>query len=75
MKFVADEGIDAIIVDLLRKNDHDVIYIAEYKSGIIDEEVLEITNSQNRILMTRDKDFGELVYRDRMVHSGIILNW
>ena len=36
--------------------------------------VLQYANQQDRILITRDKDFGELVYWDKNVHSGIILN-
>jgi predicted nuclease of predicted toxin-antitoxin system len=74
MNFVADEGVDQQIVIALRENGHDVLYIAELASGINDNMVLQFTNEQNRILMTRDKDFGELVYRDKKVHSGIILN-
>ncbi len=74
MKFVADEGVDLQIVHALRKDGHDVLYIAEIDSGITDKQVLDYANSEERILMTRDKDFGELVYRDRMIHSGIVLN-
>ncbi len=74
MKFVVDEGIDLQIVSLLRANGHDILYIAESAQGSLDGVILELANEENRILMTRDKDFGELVYRDRMVHSGIILN-
>jgi len=66
--------VDLQIVESLRNKGHEVLYIAELSSGITDELVLQYANEQNRILMTRDKDFGELVYRDKMVHSGIILN-
>lgn len=62
MKFVADEGVDAPIVKRLRENGHDAFYIAESDRGISDEEVLEIANAESRILITRDKDFGELVF-------------
>ena len=74
MNFVADEGIDLQIVKSLRNNGHDVLYIAELASGITDDLVLQYANEHNRILITRDKDFGDLAYRDKMVHSGIILN-
>jgi predicted nuclease of predicted toxin-antitoxin system len=50
-----------------------VQHIAETNSGIADEGVLDIANQQNRILITKDKDFGELVYRLQKVHTGIIL--
>ncbi len=74
MKFVADEGVDLQIVNLLRSKNHDVIYITEFAAGSLDDVILKLANEQNRILMTRDKDFGELVYKKKMLHSGIILN-
>ena len=74
MNFVADEGVDIQIVDVLSINGYDVLYIIESNPSISDEEVLTIANEENRILMTRDKDFGELIYRDKMIHSGIVLN-
>ena len=73
MKFVADEGVDATLVSLLRSDNHDVTYFAEAETSTSDAIILELANSQGRILITRDKDFGELVYRMKMIHSGIIL--
>lgn len=74
MKFLADEGVDGLIVKTLRDANFDVAYIVEIMSGAEDEAVLKLANSEDRILITRDKDFGELVYRLHQVHSGIILN-
>jgi predicted nuclease of predicted toxin-antitoxin system len=73
MKFVADEGVDGTLVKLLRNAGHDVTYFAETDRSTDDAVILEIANSENRILITRDLDFGELVWRMKMVHTGIIL--
>ena len=73
MKFIADEGVDAPIVFALRNNGHDVIYILEISPGKPDEEILIEANSQNRVLLTQDKDFGELVFRLNQIHTGIVL--
>lgn len=73
MKFVADEGVDAPIVKLLRNEGHEVYYILEEKPGITDEEVLKIANEKKEVLLAQDKDFGELVYRLKQLHSGIVL--
>lgn len=73
MNLVADEGVDAQMVTMLRELGHDVYYIAKELTGINDEAILQKSNAENRILITQDKDFGELVYRLKMVHSGIIL--
>lgn len=74
MNFFADEGVDGQIVARLREDGHDVLYAAEDFSGVGDEEILRLSNENERILITRDKDFGELAYRDKSIHSGIILS-
>jgi predicted nuclease of predicted toxin-antitoxin system len=42
-------------------------------SGSPDDAVLDCANSQNAVLMTADKDFGELVFRLHRISSGVIL--
>lgn len=74
MKLLADEGVDGQIVSSLREAGYDVTYIAEFDVGAMDEAILKLANDEARILMTRDKDFGDLAYRERLVHAGIILN-
>jgi len=73
VKFVADESVDKPIVDALRADDHEVYYILEKSKGIPDHEVLKIANIKKCILLTADKDFGHIVYRQRKSHHGIIL--
>jgi predicted nuclease of predicted toxin-antitoxin system len=73
MKFLADEGVDKPIVDQLRNSGFDVHYVLETHQGCDDENVLLLANDEDRILLTQDKDFGELVYRMKRVHQGIIL--
>lgn len=73
MNLVADEGVDRPIVERLRNDGHQVWYVAEMAPGIGDEEVLSLANNESALLMTSDKDFGELVYRQNLVHSGVIL--
>ena len=61
MNLLADEGIDKPVVDLLRSNGFDIIYILETNQGADDEFILTMANDDKRILLTQDKDFGELV--------------
>lgn len=51
MNFVADEGIDGPIVEVLRENKHYVWYVAEMDPGISDEEVLSLANRENALLL------------------------
>jgi predicted nuclease of predicted toxin-antitoxin system len=73
VKLLADEGVDAGIVARLRSAGHDVVYVAELSPGITDDAVLELANADERILMTADKDFGELVFRLRRATVGVLL--
>ncbi|MBX0331386.1 DUF5615 family PIN-like protein [Oscillochloris sp. ZM17-4] len=73
MNIVADEGVDRPIVDQLRQDGHDVVYIAEESPSITDDEVLRIANTRGSVLLTIDKDFGELVFRLNRVDHGVVL--
>ena len=73
MKFLADECCDAELVLELRNEGHDVIYVMESMSSSPDNEVLQKAYLERRILITEDKDFGELVFRLKMQTRGIIL--
>jgi len=73
MNFLADEGVDQPIVDRLRQAGYLVLYVAEMEPGIADETVLEWANQENALLLTADKDFGELVFRQQRLTSGVIL--
>ena len=73
MNFVADESIDRQIVDRLRQNGYIVQYVAEMEPGISDDTVLELANREGAILLTADKDFGELVFRKRLIAAGVLL--
>lgn len=64
MNLLADESVDRQIVEQLRLDNHDVLYIAEMEVGIADEQVLAIANRENVLLLTADKDFGELVFEE-----------
>ncbi len=73
MKFVADENIDQPIIDRLRNDGHDVYAVIEMSAGVSDNEVLKQANQQGVVLLKSDKDFGELVYRDKRFTCGIVL--
>ena len=73
MKLVADESVDFPIIESLRTAGHDVLAVVELAPGINDETVLEMANQGQALLLTADKDFGELLYRLRRVHWGVVL--
>ena len=73
MNFLADESVDRQIVDRLRQDDHLVWYVAEMAPGISDDAVLDLANREVALLLTADKDFGELVYRQHRLAPGVVL--
>ena len=73
MKLVADENIEVWLVEALRSHGHEIHYIYETNRGAGDETVLEIANQKDSLLLTSDKDFGELVYRLGQASKGVIL--
>ena len=73
MKLLADEGVDAAVVRALRSAGHDVCYVAESAPGATDQDVLDQANSEHRILLTADKDFGEIVFRLGRLTTGLLL--
>lgn len=73
MDFVADESCVELVVRALRDAGHNVIAIAEVAKGATDEQVLAYSLDQKRVLITEDRDFGELVYVRGRPTAGIIL--
>ena len=59
---IADENVDQWLIDELLKAEFDVISIRNEHPGISDNQVIQLAISQKAVLITEDKDFGELVF-------------
>lgn len=73
IKFIADVNIEKVIVDLLLENGYNVKWIPDYDCEILDADLLNMANTEKRILVTNDKDFGELTFLQKKLSTGIIL--
>jgi predicted nuclease of predicted toxin-antitoxin system len=73
VRFLADERCDAGLVAALRSDGHDVLYAVETLRGATDDTLLERAFIERRLLVTEDKDFGELAYRLRRPACGVLL--
>ncbi|MDQ6758180.1 MAG: DUF5615 family PIN-like protein [Bacteroidota bacterium] len=73
MIFIADESTDTNIISSLRENNFSVLSIQETYAGMEDDTILKMCNETRHLLITEDKDFGDLVYHLQMPHHGIIL--
>ncbi len=73
MRFLVDECTGPLVVQWLRSLGYDVFSVYDEARGIPDEKVIRRAFTEDRVLITNDKDFGEMVYRKHYPHHGIIL--
>lgn len=71
--FLADENVSRLVIESLRLAGCDVMSVSETRAGASDHEVLAAAEREGRILITEDRDFGELVVRQRLGVRGVIL--
>ena len=73
MKFLVDESAGQSIASYLRSRGYDVASVQENSPGMEDVRVCEWANREERVIVTNDKGFGELIFRERIPNRGIIL--
>jgi len=73
MHFLADESCDMAVVRALQGVGHDIARVADRIPGAKDIEVAEIARKEKRILLTEDKDFGQLVHAMSGMGVGVVL--
>lgn len=73
MKFITDENLGIRVPQYLRALGYDVISAIEVALSKPDTDILDIANREDRIILTTDKDFGELVFKEKLAHCGVIL--
>lgn len=72
--FLVDENIARSVVQALQKEGYDVADMSEYKfSALADKDILRLAEKQKRIVITHDKDFGDLIHQFKQKHQGVIL--
>ncbi len=69
---MADESCAGPVIRALRDAGHEVIAIAEVAKGTPDERVIESAFDRGRVLITEDRDFGELVYARSRSTAGVM---
>ena len=72
MRFLVDRCAGRRLAEWLRSNGHDALEAQTIGPDPGDQALLELAASENRVLITIDKDFGELIYLHRISHAGLI---
>lgn len=73
MRFIVDESTGFGIARFLQSEGHDVLIVAETMPKADDLTILQRAFDEERIVVTNDKDFGELIFRRLEPHHGVIL--
>lgn len=73
LRFLADESFSFSIISVLREKGYNIKWIGEIAPGISDRSVYKIAEEDNRIILTEDKDFGELAIRFKLKANGVVL--
>jgi predicted nuclease of predicted toxin-antitoxin system len=73
MRFLFDVGVGRIVEEWFIQAGFDVKSVRNLDPGLEDTKILQLAALESRLVVTMDKDFGELVYRSGMVHAGVLL--
>jgi predicted nuclease of predicted toxin-antitoxin system len=73
MRFLVDESVSGAVTQYLRGYGHDVLAVAEVTPRALDSDILRRATVEDRIVITNDKDFGELIFRGSQAHHGVLL--
>ena len=73
LKFVIDVGVGRSIEEWLASQNFKVLAIASINPEMKDFEIIQLANHEDGIIVTMDKDFGELVFKNNKTHKGILL--
>ncbi len=72
MKFIVDDNLSKKLARFLNQLGHPTLRVRIINPGIDDYQVLELALSKDSILITSDKDFGELIFKEKLTHCGVI---
>ncbi len=72
MRFLVDECTGSKVAEWLRSENYEVFSVFDEARGISDDEILTKVFAENWILITNDKDFGEMIFRELRTHHGVI---
>jgi len=72
MRFLLDVNAGGSISEWLKERGHDVVEVRDYDSKMEDEKVLAWAFEEERIIITTDKDFEAIIWKERRSHKGVI---
>ena len=71
--FIIDVGVGRVIEEWLSQQGYNIIAISKVNPEMSDFDIIQMANKEDAIIVTMDKDFGELVFKTHLAHKGILL--
>jgi predicted nuclease of predicted toxin-antitoxin system len=72
MRFLIDECTGSKVAEWLQGAGYEVFSVFDQARGVSDNEILAKAFFENWLLITNDKDFGEMIFRERRNHHGVV---
>jgi predicted nuclease of predicted toxin-antitoxin system len=73
LRFLVDVNVGLAVVESLRDSGHDATFAGDVDWRMSDRDMLSLAHNEERIILTMDTDFGELVYQSQQPHAGVLL--
>ncbi|MCU0353921.1 MAG: DUF5615 family PIN-like protein [Cytophagales bacterium] len=73
LKFVADVGVGKSVEMYLQKSGYEVIAVRDINPSMPDLDILRLATEEGTMVITMNKDFGELIYSKQEKHHGVLL--
>jgi predicted nuclease of predicted toxin-antitoxin system len=73
LRLLIDVGVGYLVEEWLRDNSFDIVAVRDLDCTMPDDVILEKAVADNRLVVTMDKDFGELVFQSGKLHAGVLL--
>jgi predicted nuclease of predicted toxin-antitoxin system len=72
LRFLVDVNVGLAVVRSLQESGHDVIFVGDLDWRMRDLDILSLAAKEQRIILTMDPDFGELIYLSQQPHAGVL---
>ncbi len=72
MKFLVDVSASGAVARWLVEMGYDVVQVSGKDPGMRDHDILNWANREGRVIITTDKDFEEMIWRQGRMHSGVL---
>ena len=73
MKLLVDVGVGKAVEVWLAGQDHDVKAVGDLNPRMTDDDILLLAVQEERLVITMDKDFGQMVFHTGRAHAGVLL--